>query len=109
MPISQGYCRRTTPDRCSPVRTVELVPVERVMSAVWETTHLADEAAAPKDAPEADFVRTHTRQSGVRWVKIGASRDQLNASTGRGQIRATTDELTESSNDRFWQAVRAGF
>src|SRR5436190_6929899 len=24
------------------------------------------------------------------------------------QIRATTDELTESSNDRFWQAVRTG-
>src|SRR5438874_7384734 len=77
MSISQGYCRRTTPDRCSPVRTVELVLVERVMSAVWETTHLAHEAAAPKDAPEADFFRTHTRQSGVRWVKNGASRDQL--------------------------------
>src|SRR5437762_3978402 len=103
MPISQGYCRRTTPDRCSPVRTVELVLVERVMSVAWELAHLADEAAAPKDAPEADFFRTDTRQSGVRWSRTERAAITC-ASTGRGQIRATSDELNESSNDRFWQA-----
>src|SRR5438874_7384733 len=39
---------------------------------------------------------------------VGQERSEprsVDASTGRGQIRATTDELTESSNDRFWQAV----
>src|SRR5436190_23924502 len=93
MPISQGYCRRTTPDRCSPVRTVELVLVERVLSVAWDMVDLADEAAAPKDAPDADFCPQAHETIG-RSVGQGRSEPRSRcASTGLGQLRATTDEL----------------
>ena len=42
-------------------------------------------------------------------VKDGASRDHVCVHGARTDPCNESDELNESSNDRFWQAVRAGF